>query len=84
MVAEEVYERGLNTYIPKDSYCASACSFVFFAGRQRLAEGRLGVHQISAPEMTGEQAQFGVSDIVACLLYTSRIDGKHTHYRNRT
>ena len=37
VVAEEIYERGLNTYIPKDSYCASACSFVFFAGRQRLA-----------------------------------------------
>ena len=35
VVAEEIYERGLNTYIPKDSYCASACSFVFFAGRQR-------------------------------------------------
>lgn len=67
VVAEEVYERGLNTYIPKESYCASACSFVFFAGRQRLAEGRLGVHQISAPEMTGEQAQFGVSDIVTTL-----------------
>ena len=59
VVAEEVYERGLNTFIPKDSYCASACAFVFFAGRERLAEGRLGVHQISAPEMTGEQAQFG-------------------------
>ncbi|WP_454673204.1 hypothetical protein [Achromobacter pestifer] len=67
VVAEEVYERGLNTFIPKDSYCASACAFVFFAGRQRVAEGRLGVHQISAPEMTGEQAQFGVSDIVATL-----------------
>lgn len=67
VVAEEVYERGLNTFIPKDSYCASACAFVYFAGRQRLAEGRLGVHQISAPEMTGEQAQFGVSDIVATL-----------------
>lgn len=67
VVAEEVYERGLNTYIPKDSYCASACAFVFFAGRQRLAEGRLGVHQITAPEMTGEQAQFGVSDIVSTL-----------------
>ena len=40
---------------------------MFFAGRQRLAVGRLGVHQISAPELTGEQAQFGVSDIVATL-----------------
>ena len=67
VIAEEVYERGMNTYIPPDSYCASACSFVFFAGKNRVADGRLGVHQISAPELSGEQAQFGVSDIVATL-----------------
>lgn len=67
VIGEEVYERGLNTYIPKDSYCASACAFVFFAGRQRLADGRLGVHQITSPEMTSEEAQMGVSDIVATL-----------------
>lgn len=67
VIAEEVYERGLNTYIPPESYCASACSFVFFAGKNRIAEGRLGVHQISAPELSGEQAQYGVSDIVATL-----------------
>ena len=67
VIAEEVYERGLNTYIPPESYCASACSFVFFAGKNRIADGRLGVHQISAPELSGEQAQFGVSDIVATL-----------------
>lgn len=67
VIAEEIYERGLDTYIPKDSFCASACSFVFFAGKNRIAEGRLGVHQISAPEMNGSQAQFGVSDIVATL-----------------
>ena len=67
VVAEEIYEKGLDTYIPKDSYCASACSFVFFAGKRRVAAGRLGVHQISAPELSGEQAQFGVSDIVATL-----------------
>lgn len=67
VIAEEVYERGLNTYIPPEKYCASACSFVFFAGKNRIADGRLGVHQISAPELSGEQAQFGVSDIVATL-----------------
>jgi len=67
VIAEEVYDRGLNTYIPSESYCASACSFVFFAGKNRIADGRLGVHQISAPELSGEQAQFGVSDIVATL-----------------
>jgi len=54
VIAEEVYERGMNTYIPPDSYCASACSFVFFAGKNRVADGRLGVHQISAPELSGE------------------------------
>ncbi len=67
VVAQEVYERDLSTYIPADSYCASACSFVFFAGKNRIANGKLGVHQISAPELSGEQAQFGVSDIVATL-----------------
>ncbi|OZI39970.1 hypothetical protein CEK29_17665 [Bordetella genomosp. 5] len=67
VVAEEVYDRGLNTYIPPDSFCASACAFVYFAGRVRIADGRLGVHQISAPELTGEAAQFGVSDIVSTL-----------------
>lgn len=67
VIGEEVYERGLNTYIPKDSYCASACAFVYFAGRQRVADGRLGVHQITSPEMTSEEAQMGVSDIVATL-----------------
>ena len=67
VVAEEVYDRGLNTYIPPDSFCASACAFVYFAGRVRIADGRLGVHQISAPELSGEAAQFGVSDIVSTL-----------------
>lgn len=36
---------GLETYIPKGEFCASACSFLFFAGKQRYALGRLGVHQ---------------------------------------
>ena len=59
VVAEEVYERGLNTYIPKDSYCASACAFVFFAGRQRLAEGRLGRDQGVARVLQGHEFDVG-------------------------
>ena len=40
-----IFDRKLTTYIPKDATCASACSFMFFAGQHRVSEGRLGVHQ---------------------------------------
>ena len=67
VVAEEIYERGLNTLYSQGQLLRVGVFLRVFAGRQRAAVGRLGVHQISAPELTGEQAQFGVSDIVATL-----------------
>jgi len=66
LVAEEVYERGLNTLIIEDFQCLSACSFIFFAGRERLAEGKLGVHQISGGGDI-EDAQLNLSDILETL-----------------
>ena len=36
----------MSTYIPRQQTCASACALLFFAGHDRLAEGRLGVHQM--------------------------------------
>lgn len=45
-MAEEIFERKLSTFIAKDHTCASACSFLFFAGYDRLAQGQLGVHQM--------------------------------------
>lgn len=64
MVAREVRERGISTLIPADSACYSACSFVFFAGIARIADGELGLHQIS--NSTGDivTGQVAISDIL--------------------
>lgn len=44
-IAEFVSLREMNTWVGTDASCASACSLIFFAGHERLLEGRLGVHQ---------------------------------------
>ena len=42
-IAEIIFDKNLTTYISKDAECTSACSFLFFGGRNRLSEGKLGV-----------------------------------------
>ena len=44
-IAELVAAKGINTWIEKDAFCASACSLIFFAGKERWLEGHVGVHQ---------------------------------------
>tara|TARA_R100000365_G_scaffold3212_1_gene10171 strand:- start:1748 stop:2677 length:930 start_codon:yes stop_codon:yes gene_type:complete len=46
-IARTVSTFGLKTYVPLGSECHSSCSFVFLAGRERIADGFLGVHQVS-------------------------------------
>ncbi len=67
LIADDIHQRKLATYIPKESKCYSACSFVFLAGNERKVDGELGVHQISAdsPDLVG--AQFAISDIIEVL-----------------
>ena len=75
-----IHDKGLTTYVPKLGLegrgdCASACSFMFFAGKTREAEGGVGVHQFysgsasesSKVEETEEIAQFTVSEIIGFL-----------------
>jgi len=75
-----IFDKGLKTYIPKygigdDGNCASACSYMFFGGRTRVADGKLGVHQFfsdSAKQSaeigeTQSNAQFTVSEIIGFL-----------------
>lgn len=66
LIAEEIYDRQLSTLIPEKSLCASACSYVFFAGVNRLASGQLGVHQISGSQDI-ESAQLNLSDVIETL-----------------
>lgn len=64
MVAYEVQELGLSTYVMPETGCYSACSFIFFAGKERLAEGELGVHQVWGEGADASTAQTVVSDIL--------------------
>lgn len=67
LIADDINQRNLATYIPNGSICYSACSFIFLAGTERMVTGRLGVHQISSdsPDLVG--AQLTISDIIDVL-----------------
>jgi hypothetical protein len=67
LIADDIHQQKLATYISKGSECLSACSFVFLAGDERKVDGALGVHQLSsdAPDLIG--AQLAISDIIEVL-----------------
>lgn len=46
-IARAISASGLNTSVPLGGECHSACSFIFLSGRERIADGLLGVHQVS-------------------------------------
>ncbi len=67
LIADDIHQRKLATYISKNSRCYSACSYIFLAGNERKVDGELGVHQISSesPDLVG--AQLAISDILEVL-----------------
>ena len=68
-----IYDKKLRTYVPKGSECASACSFMYFAGQPRHAGGKVGVHQFYSGNdkvdegKTNFESQFTVSEIIGFL-----------------
>tara|TARA_B100001059_G_C17385914_1_gene356672 strand:- start:24 stop:362 length:339 start_codon:yes stop_codon:yes gene_type:complete len=51
-IADTIFESKIATYIPgkingKTANCASACTFIFFAGNPRLAKGTVAVHRFA-------------------------------------
>jgi peptidoglycan hydrolase-like protein with peptidoglycan-binding domain len=70
-----IYDKKLRVYVPQKGICASACSFMFFGGNERLSEGELGVHQFASSDEsktaiaveTQAQSQFTVSEIIGFL-----------------
>ncbi|QDC11158.1 hypothetical protein FHY55_18805 [Oceanicola sp. D3] len=61
-----VFDRALSTVIPPEADCASACSFLFVAGKARRAYGRLGVHQFtSGGAVTGPAAEADAQSVAA-------------------
>ncbi len=71
LIADDINQRDIATYIPKTSKCYSACSFIFLAGKERKVDGALGVHQISSASPDLVSAQLAISDIIEVL---SRFD----------
>lgn len=45
VVAETIYALGIDTLIPEGAECLSACSTIYFGGRQHVVIGELGVHR---------------------------------------
>ena len=66
-LALEVERIGLTTYIPEELGCYSACSYVFLAGRERIAKGELGVHQISSEDNDLIGGQITIGDVIDVL-----------------
>lgn len=59
-IADEVHLNNIATFIPAKRACFSACAFVFFAGKSRLSNGALGVHQISySPAFSRKRERVG-------------------------
>lgn len=67
LIADDVDQRRMSTIIPPGAECYSACSFIFLAGVDRVAAGRLGVHQISQNSPDLQSAQLAISDILDVL-----------------
>jgi len=82
LIADDIHQRQLSTYIPKRSGCYSACSFIFLAGRERKADGELGVHQISNDTKDLVGAQYAISDIIEVLnRFGTPVDVMHIMFR---
>lgn len=69
-----IFDKELTTVVPVTGDCASACAFMFFGGKSRLANGRLGVHQFKSSKdgeakigQVQEGTQFYVSEIIGFL-----------------
>lgn len=72
-----VFDNKISTYVPKDGKCESACSFIFFAGQNRIISGNLGVHQFFTPDAPSAEnvsaadsmffSQFTTSEIIGFL-----------------
>jgi hypothetical protein len=67
VVARQVAERKMSTFVAPGAGCYSACSYIFFAGASREVDGELGVHQISAEVADLVLAQTTLADVLAAL-----------------
>ena len=65
-LAAEIRSRGLSTAIPKGFGCYSACTYLFFAGKEHVVRGELGVHAVAQQGVAPGKAYDG--DVRAALM----------------
>ena len=49
-LAQYIHNNNISTYVSEVAVCKSACVILFLAGKKRLCEGELGVHQGYLPK----------------------------------
>ena len=54
-LAKHIHDNDISTYVSGVSICESACALIFLAGKKRLCEGVLGVHQAVLPKDIGNE-----------------------------
>lgn len=67
VVAHEIRDRGLSTFIPAQAGCYSACVYLYLAGVGRRADGELGVHQLYNDTNDLRSGQTILSDVLEAL-----------------
>jgi hypothetical protein len=71
-LANIINDNNLSTYVPLGERCASACSFMFFAGNSKVAHGQLGVHQFYVDDdkkkMAVGKVQKGTQYLIADII----------------
>jgi hypothetical protein len=49
-LAKYIHKNGINTWVPQKAVCASGCALIFLAGKERLSEGDIYLHQFMPTE----------------------------------
>lgn len=65
-----ISDNNIDTYVPEiglsgAGICASACSFAFLSGKNRVADGLLGVHQFYSADRDNAQANVGAIEQIS-------------------
>jgi hypothetical protein len=96
-VSSLVQSRGMSTAIPSGFGCYSACVYVFFAGREHVVRGELGVHRMSTgfgsandasgaaayyAQVSSELSRYDIPDGVIERMLATPPDSMHVFSKN--
>lgn len=93
IIAHEVRERNIATFIPTGSRCYSVCALIYLAGQPRAVGGELGVHQVwnEKNDLAAGQAilsnvlealsEFGTDPVVLATMLRTPLDQMHVFTR---